>query len=57
MNLAQIKPVLPFRVHFEDPSIAPLDVSAVDPEEAREIARERRQGALINKVKIVRERI
>lgn len=57
MNPAQIKPILPFRVHFEDASVAPLDVDAVDADEAREIAKDRRPGHLINKVKIVRERI
>lgn len=57
MNPAQIKPILPFRVHFEDATVAPLDVDAVDADEAREIAKDRRPGQLINKVKIVRERI
>lgn len=57
MNPAQIRPILPFRVHFENPDVTPLDVSAPDPEEARDIAKQRRPGELINKVKIVRETV
>ena len=57
MNPAAIRPVLPFRVHFEDPSITPFDVPATTSDEAREIAKERRPGCLINKIKIVRERV
>ncbi|MDX1000513.1 hypothetical protein CN176_24725 [Sinorhizobium medicae] len=49
--------LLPFRIHFEDPEIAPLDLDASDAENARHLAATRRgvpTGA-IRKVKIIRE--
>lgn len=57
MTLDAFRPILPFRVHFEDVTIAPIDVTACDADEARDIAEQRRPGQLINKVKIVREKI
>ncbi|WP_194966937.1 hypothetical protein [Sinorhizobium meliloti] len=50
--------LLPFRIHFEDPEIAPLDLDARDAEDAREIAASRRGVPLgaIRKVKIIREK-
>lgn len=47
----------PFRIHFHDPEIAPLDIDATDAKAARDMAAERRNvspGA-IRKVKVVRE--
>lgn len=47
----------PFRIHFHDPEIAPLDIADADAKAARDIAAERRHvspGA-IRKVKIIRE--
>ncbi|MNL80726.1 hypothetical protein D3C87_2076490 [compost metagenome] len=47
----------PFRIHFRDPEVAPIDVDAVDAKAARDIAIERRRvspGA-IRKVKRIRE--
>ncbi|HTO29619.1 MAG TPA: hypothetical protein VL202_00345 [Pararhizobium sp.] len=57
MNPAAIRPIMPFRVHFDDASITPLDIDACDAEEARKIAKQRRPGKPINKIKIVREKI
>ena len=57
MNPAAIRPILPFRVHFEDASITPLDVQATTSDEARAIAKERKPDCLINKIKIVKERV
>jgi len=55
--LNDVYPILPFRVHFEDASVTPIDVIACDSDEARKIVEQRRPGLLINKVKIVREKI
>ncbi|WP_457662844.1 hypothetical protein [Sinorhizobium medicae] len=47
----------PFRIHFQDPEIAPLDIHATDAKAARDMAAERRNvspGA-IRKVKVIRE--
>ncbi|AEG04271.1 hypothetical protein [Sinorhizobium meliloti] len=51
--------LLPFRIHFEDPEVAPLDLEANDAEAARELAASHRgvpTGA-IRKVKIIREKV
>ncbi|WP_050988310.1 hypothetical protein [Sinorhizobium sp. CCBAU 05631] len=49
--------LLPFRIHFEDPEIAPLDLDARDANDARELAAKRRgvPAGAIRKVKIIRE--
>ncbi|MDX0977443.1 hypothetical protein GHK39_09150 [Sinorhizobium medicae] len=49
--------LLPFRIHFEDPEIAPLDLDASDAENARQLAANRRgvTAGAIRKVKIIRE--
>ncbi len=47
----------PFRIHFHDPEIAPIDIDAADAKAARDIAAERRNvspGA-IRKIKVIRE--
>lgn len=47
----------PFRIHFHDPEVAPLDIDATDAKAARDMAAERRNvspGA-IRKVKVIRE--
>lgn len=46
--------LLPFRIHFEDPEIAPLDA-----ESARQVAASRRgvSAGAIRKVKIIREKV
>lgn len=51
------RPVLPFRVHFDDLSVPPLDVKACDAGQARDIAKAKEPGCPINKIKIVRENI
>ncbi len=50
--------LLPFRIHFEDPEIAPLDLDASDAEAARKLAAKRRgvPAGAIRKVKIIREK-
>ncbi|WP_164474902.1 MULTISPECIES: hypothetical protein [unclassified Ensifer] len=47
----------PFRIHFHDPEVAPLDIEAVDAKAARDIAIERRRVSAgdIRKVKLIRE--
>ncbi len=47
----------PFRIHFHDPEIAPLDIDATDAKAARDIAAARRNVApsAIRKVKVIRE--
>ncbi|WP_202596078.1 hypothetical protein [Ensifer adhaerens] len=48
----------PFRIHFQDPELAPIDIDATDAKAARGIAEERRRvspGA-IRKVKLIREK-
>ncbi len=47
----------PFRIHFHDPEVAPLDIDAVDAKAARDIAIERRRVSPgeIRKVKLIRE--
>ncbi|WP_037437849.1 hypothetical protein [Sinorhizobium fredii] len=49
--------LLPFRIHFEDPAIAPLDLDARDANDARQLAATRRgvPAGAIRKVKIIRE--
>ena len=49
--------LLPFRIHFEDPEIAPLDLDACDAKHARQLAATRRgvSDGAIRKVKIIRE--
>ncbi|WP_164852873.1 hypothetical protein [Sinorhizobium meliloti] len=51
--------LLPFRIHFEDPEIAPLDLEASDAESARQLAASRRgvPAGAIRKVKIIREKV
>ncbi|WP_208179142.1 hypothetical protein [Sinorhizobium medicae] len=51
--------LLPFRIHFEDPEIAPLDLDASDAEDARQLAATRRgvPAGAIRKVKIIREKV
>ncbi|WP_167693479.1 hypothetical protein [Sinorhizobium meliloti] len=51
--------LLPFRIHFEDPEIAPLDLHASDAEAARQLAATRRgvTAGAIRKVKIIREKV
>lgn len=47
----------PFRIHFHDPDLSPIDIDAIDAKAARDIAADRRcvpPGA-IRKVKVVRE--
>lgn len=50
--------LLSFRIHFEDPEIAPLDLDASDAENARQLAVTRRgvPAGAIRKVKIIREK-
>lgn len=49
--------LLSFRIHFEDPEIAPLDLDASDAENARQLAMRRGVPAgAIRKVKIIREK-
>ncbi|SER58358.1 hypothetical protein [Rhizobium sp. NFR03] len=57
MRDVEPQPILPFRVHFEDETITPVDIAACDPDEARKRASIRHPGKPINKVKIVREKI
>lgn len=47
----------PFRIHFHDPEIAPLDIDAADAKDAREVAAERRgvPAGAIRKAKVIRE--
>ncbi|RVJ68835.1 hypothetical protein [Sinorhizobium medicae] len=49
--------LLPFRIHFEDPEVAPLDLDASDAGNARQLAATRRgvPAGAIRKVKIIRE--
>lgn len=47
----------PFRIHFHDRDLSPIDIDAPDAKAARDIAAERRSvspGA-IRKVKVIRE--
>jgi hypothetical protein len=49
--------LLPFRVHFHDPLVEPVDVRAADSSAARQIATARRgvpDGA-VRKIKLIRE--
>lgn len=50
--------LLPFRIHFEDPEIASLDLEAANAEAARQLAAKRRSvpAGAIRKVKIIREK-
>ncbi|WP_200954038.1 hypothetical protein [Ensifer sp. Root142] len=47
----------PFRVHFHDPDLAPIDIDALCAADAREIAIERRgvSPGAIRKTKLIRE--
>ena len=47
----------PFRIHFHDPEVAPIDIAAADAKAARDIAIERRHVSPgeIRKVKLIRE--
>ncbi|SDA39140.1 hypothetical protein [Sinorhizobium sp. NFACC03] len=47
----------PFRIHFHDPDLSPIDIDAADAKAARDIAAERRRVpvAAIRKVKVIRE--
>ncbi|WP_426229319.1 hypothetical protein [Pararhizobium sp. DWP3-4] len=49
------RPMLPFRVHFNDPAIQPFDIDACDAAEVRERMKKQRPEQSINKIKIVRE--
>ncbi|MCM5689203.1 hypothetical protein M8037_10380 [Sinorhizobium meliloti] len=51
--------LLPFRIHFEDPEIAPHDLEANGAEAARQLAADRRgvPAGAIRKVKIIREKV
>lgn len=51
------RPILPFRVHFNDPAILPFDIDACDAAEVRERLKKLRPEQTINKIKIVREKI
>ncbi|WP_164490741.1 MULTISPECIES: hypothetical protein [unclassified Rhizobium] len=57
MRESEPRPLLPFRVHFEDETIAPVDIAACDPAEARKHVAISHPGKPVNKVKIVREKI
>lgn len=47
----------PFRIHFHDPDLSPIDIAAADAKAARDIAAERRgvSAGAIRKVKVIRE--
>lgn len=47
----------PFRIHFHDPDLSPIDIDATDAKAARDIAAERRRvpASSIRKVKVIRE--
>ncbi|WP_164863146.1 hypothetical protein [Sinorhizobium medicae] len=49
--------LLPLRIHFEDPKIAPLDLDASDADDARQLAATRRgvPAGAIPKVKIIKD--
>ncbi len=49
-------PLLSFRVHFNDPAIAPFDIDACDTAEVRDRMKTLRPDQTINKLKIVREK-
>lgn len=44
--------VLTFRVHFTDGDV--VDVSATSPNTARDIARDRKGGGIVSKVKVLK---
>jgi hypothetical protein len=48
---------LPFRIHFHDPDLSPIDIDAHCAADARDIAIERRgvSPGAIRKVKVIRE--
>ncbi|MDX3929189.1 MAG: hypothetical protein QHC90_25735 [Shinella sp.] len=50
-------PLLPFRIHFDDPALPPLDIRAADPADARAEAVARYPGTVIRKIKLVREEV
>ncbi|ATE84627.1 hypothetical protein phi2LM21_p10 [Sinorhizobium phage phi2LM21] len=47
----------PFRIHFHDPDLSPIDIDAADAKAARDVAAERRgvSAAAISKVKVIKE--
>ncbi|MBD9652025.1 hypothetical protein IB267_27060 [Ensifer sp. ENS09] len=47
----------PFRIHFHDPDLSPIDIDATDAKAARDIAAERRSvsPAAIRKAKVIRD--
>ncbi|WP_200942870.1 hypothetical protein [Rhizobium sp. Leaf384] len=51
------RPILPFRVHFNDESVEPVTINACDPAEARKRVAVTHPGKAINKVKVIREKI
>lgn len=57
MRDVEPQPVWPFRVHFEDETITPVDIAACDPTEVRKRVAITHPGKPVNKVKIVREKI
>lgn len=57
MKHAEPRPILPFRVHFDDLAIQPFDVTACTAEEAREAAEAAFPNCKISKTKRVREQI
>lgn len=54
---AEPRPILPFRVHFDDMTLPPFDIDACDTAEVRDRMKKLRPGHPINKIKIVREKI
>jgi len=57
VKYADPRPLLPFRVHFDDLALQPFDVTACTAEEARDVAEAAFPNCKISKTKIVRERI
>lgn len=49
------RPILPFRVHFEDDRLPPFDIEACDTAEVRDRMKTLRPGQPINKIKRNRE--
>ncbi|OHV85919.1 hypothetical protein [Ensifer sp. LCM 4579] len=50
--------ILPFRVHFHDPLVEPIDVRARNSSEARQLATTRRSlpDGAVRKIKVIREK-
>ena len=57
MLITEPRPIWPFRVHFEDETIPPVDIDACDPQEVRKRVAATHPGKPVNKVKIVRGKI